>query len=270
MRPHYRCVIDMLPTNLPTRGMGEASWPPPPHSLALPPGEVHVWSVMLDISPERRVMLAATLSPDEIARVARFHFARDRERWIVGRSQLRHILGRYLCRDPASLTFGYKCACGDPHCTHPHRKPFLAHNTWLHFNVSHAGDRALVAVARDRHVGVDLERRQPADTLLSLAESICTSAELTTLRTFSVPTQTDILISLWTRKEAYLKARGIGLILSPQEIDTTFAPSASLLLTVSNDSSEAARWSLIDIPFGLDHAAALATEGNPATVRYWR
>ena len=266
-----RYSTDLLPTDTPQRAAGEATWPPPPHDLALPRDEIHVWSVLLDIAPEQRTVLAATLSPDEFARVARLHFARDRERWIAGRGQLRHILGRYLRRDPASLTFGYECACGDPNCTHPHRKPVLARDAWLCFNVSHAGDRALVAVARDRRVGVDLERRQPADTILPLAATICTPAELAPLSALPASAQADLLIALWTRKEAYLKARGIGLLLPPQEIDTAITPNEPpRLLTISGDPAEAARWSLTDLPYDTNHAAALTVEGDPILVRNWR
>ncbi len=254
-----RYSTDLLPTNI------------PPHDLALSRDDVHVWSVLLDIALERRTALAATLSLDELARVARLHFARDRERWIAGRGQLRHILGRYLRRDPASLAFDYECSCGDPCCTHLHRKPVLAHDPWLHFNVSHSGDRALVAVACDRRIGIDLERRQPADTILPLAATICTPNERAMLATLPALAQADLLISLWTRKEAYLKARGIGLLLPPQEIDTAIAPNEPpRLLTVSNDPAEAARWSLTDLPYDSNHAAALAVEGGPLSVRYWR
>lgn len=264
-------MTEMPSNEVPMCGAGEVNWPSPPHDLVLARDDVHVWSVPLDIEPGRRIALAAALAPDELARAARFHFARDRERWIAGRGQLRHILGRYLRRDPASLYFAYECACGDPNCTHPHRKPVLAHDPWLHFNVSHSGDRALVAVARDRRVGVDLERRQPDDSLLGVAESICTPAELATLRALTVPTQLATLLALWTRKEAYLKARGIGLLLPPQAIDTALVPDeVPRLLSISGDPAEAARWFLSDIPYDADYAAALVVEGDPVKVRYWR
>jgi 4'-phosphopantetheinyl transferase len=250
---------------------GEATWPPPPDAPLLPRDEAHVWSVPLDIQAERRIAFAASLSSDERSRVAHLHFARDRERWIAGRGHLRHILARYLRRDPASLTFRYECACGDPRCAHPHRKPALANYPWLQFNVSHSDGRALIAVTRDRRVGVDLECRRPADNILPLAETICSPAELAMLRTLPEASRAAALYALWTRKEAYLKARGIGLLLAPQEIDTTIAPGESArLLSVSGDSAEASRWFLADLNADPDHAAALASEGDPVTVRYWR
>jgi 4'-phosphopantetheinyl transferase len=264
-------MTDTTRAAAPEYPQGEANWPPPPDVLALPRDEVHVWSVSLDIGQGRRAALAATLSPDEFARVARLHFARDRERWIAGRGRLRQILGGYLGREPSSLAFGYECACGDPQCAHPHRKPVLAGGPWLQFNVSHSGDRALIAVARERRVGVDLERCQPAESLLPLAGTICSPAELATLRGLPEASQAAALIALWTRKEAYLKARGIGLLLAPQEIDSVVAPGEpARLIAVSGDRAEAARWFLADIRYDPAHGAALAVEGGPVGVRCWR
>ena len=251
--------------------LDEAPWiAPPSQHPALPSGEVHLWALHLDLSPGQRVELAATLSPDELARAARFHFAGDRQRWIAARGRLRHILGRYLQRDPASLAFAYACACGEPRCTQPHRKPVLAGDTWLNFNLAHARDLALVAVARDRRVGVDLEYRRPADELLPLADTICAPAELAALRGLPPAARATALLALWTCKEAYLKARGIGLLLAPQEVELALTPAGPpRLVRVSGDATEAARWSVADVPYGPGQIAALAVEGQPALIRYW-
>ncbi len=246
-------------------------WVAPPASYPdVPSGEVHLWAVRLDLPPGPRAELAATLSPDELARANRLHFARDRQRWIAARGQLRQLLGRYLQRDPAAVTFSYACACGDPHCAHAHRKPFLADESWLSFNLSHARDLALVAVTRDRRLGVDLEYQRPAEELLPLAGTICAPSELAALQRLPAAARASALLVLWTCKEAYLKARGIGLLLAPQAVELALAPDAPpRLLRVSGDAAEAARWSVANLPYGPDQVAALAVEGQPATLRYW-
>lgn len=264
----------MMDTNTPrrTESLVEAGrWPTPPKNIGLPCGEIHVWAVQLDLSPTRHIELASTLSADENAKAERLHFACDRRRWIASRGQLREILGHYVQRDPATLTFCYACTCGDPHCTHLHRKPTLAADSWLNFNLSHSGDLAIVAVVRDRRVGIDLECRRHVNELLPLAGMICSQAELAAISTLSESNQSMTLLSLWTCKEAYVKARGIGLLLPPEKIEFTVAlDGSSQLVRVAGDSDEAARWSVIYLPGLPNHVAALAVEGYSMASRHWR
>jgi len=250
----------------------DPGWPAPPsRHPALPSGEVHLWAARLDLAPGQSVELAATLSPDERARAARFHFAKDRRRWIAARGQLRRILGGYLRRDPAAVAFDYVCGCGAPRCSHAHRKPQLADDTWLNFNLSHARDLALIAVTRDRRVGVDLEYLRPAAELLPLADTICAPADLVALRGLPAADRATALLTLWTCKEAYLKARGIGLLLAPQEVELAIGPAdPTRLIRVSGDAVEAARWSVANVPYGPEQVAAFAVEGQPALIRYWQ
>src|SRR5207245_1715236 len=109
-------------------------------------GEVHVWRVPLsENDPEQ---LGALLSRDEWIRAERFHFERDRARFICGRGLLRTILGRYLNTDPRDLTF----------VEGPYGKPELTGiPSSLRFNLSHSDDLMLLAVTHARAVGVDLE-----------------------------------------------------------------------------------------------------------------
>ena len=127
------------------------AWVAPPPRVALPCDAVHVWRVGLIDPPDHVNHLAASLSPDERDRADRFHFERDRHRYVIGRGTLRTILGAYLGVPPGSLRFGYG----------PSGKPFVAEPAdaaRLQFNLSHAGALALVAVAHGRAVGVDLEQ----------------------------------------------------------------------------------------------------------------
>lgn len=246
-------------------------WPAPPPAVRLTPDDVHVWAVSLDVPAGEAAGLAAVLSPDERARASRHRFARDRGRWVAGRGQLRRILGRYLRRDPAALVFDYACACGDPCCAHSHRKPVLAGDPWPHFNVSHSGGLALIAVTRGRAVGIDLEGRLPSDQIVPLAPTFCAPAELDAIRAMPAVSQARVLIDLWTCKEAYLKARGLGLMLCPREVEFAILPGGQPhLLRVSGDAGEARRWTLAGLPSIPGYSAALVVAGEAQAVRGWR
>src|SRR5690242_15800439 len=120
-----------------------STWNRPPTALQLGIGEVHVWRAYLPAQSPRSAALATLLSADEQMKAARFHFARDRERYILARGLLREILQRYLAVAPKDLQFSYG----------PHGKPALAapaDGGWMHFNLSHAHDSTLYAFCRDQ------------------------------------------------------------------------------------------------------------------------
>src|ERR1700690_2111518 len=110
----------------------------------LKPDDVHLWRARLVSTPELR----ETLSPAEWIRAERYHFPRDRERFIAARGLLRSILASYLKLDPCDLGFS----------SGPHGKPEL-HNVCspLRFNLSHSDDMMLLAISHSREIGVDLE-----------------------------------------------------------------------------------------------------------------
>lgn len=177
------------------------------------------------------------MSPAERDRAARFLVASSRRRYVVARSLLRILLGRYLGRHPAevALTAG------------PFGKPRLADSlTALHFNLSHSDDLAVYAFAREREVGVDLERIQKVAEWQDIAASFFDESEAATLRTLDETQRDSAFIGAWTRHEASLKVPGQGLG-GPRPEDSA---------TVS--------FCPIEPPAGF--AAALAVEGPPAIV----
>jgi 4'-phosphopantetheinyl transferase len=148
----------------------------------------------------------ALLSADELARASRFHFERDRARYTASRGVLRSILARYLDADPASLVFERG----------PHGKPALVNPaTTLRFNVSHSEDLLLLAVAHAREVGVDLEAMRESVHFEMLSDHYFTPEDAWALRTAPEPERTWRFFELWTRTEAQLKARGLGLTEKP-------------------------------------------------------
>jgi len=152
--------------------------------------QVDLWTVSLkNPSPGH-------LSEDEIARANRFKFEEDRIRWTRARSSLRVILSRYAGDDPARLAFIY----GE------HGKPALLPFSDIEFNLSHAGDWAMIAVARSIPVGVDIERIRPNVDMVPLLQRLGET---------DLPNAMQELYQVWTRREAKSKAAGGALFDKP-------------------------------------------------------
>ena len=224
-------------------------------TYALGEADVHVWRAALDRPPDRVAALAALLSPDERDRAARFHFARDRRRYTVGRGVLRRLLGAYLGVPGDGLVFSYG----------PQGKPALASGD-LRFNLAHTGAVALYAVTRRREVGVDIEGFRPDFATDEIAERFFSDAERRALRALAPAERCRAFFSCWARKEAYIKALGGGLSIPLDGFDVSLAPGEpAALLATRPIAADAARWTLAEIEAGPDAAAALAVEG-----RGWR
>jgi 4'-phosphopantetheinyl transferase len=242
----------------------EQPWNMPPSVLTLSRQDVHVWRTSLDLSPEHIRRLRQFLAADEITRAERFYFEKDRQHFIVARGVLRVILSRYLGIAPRRLVFSYSS----------YGKPALAMapgNDWLRFNVSHSHTLGLYAVARSREVGIDVEHiRANVDSEL-IAESYFSPREVAALRALPADQRRDAFFTCWTRKEAYIKARGEGLSFPLDRFDVSLAPGepAALLRTLG-DPLEACRWSLQALAPGAGYMAALAVEGHDWQLSRWQ
>jgi 4'-phosphopantetheinyl transferase len=222
---------------------------------------VHVWLGQLEPPPEVLRRCAALLSADEQQRAARFYFPRDANRFTVARGTLRTLLGHYLGEAPHSLRF----------VEGTHGKPALAgSDVSLHFNISHSHQLALVAVAREREVGVDIERLRPEVAGEKIAERFFSTAEVATLRALPTEQQVEGFFNCWARKEAYIKGRGLGLALQLDAFDVSLVPGQpAALLATRGPAQDGRQWQLYDLPAVPGYAAALAVEGAPVLVQNW-
>ncbi len=231
---------------------------------ALADGEVHVWRAALDPEPVRVREFAGVLSRDERERAGRFLVERDRRRFIVCRGVLRTLLGGYLGVAPRSLRFRYGS----------HGKPALASGSGKHplrFNLSHADEIAFFGVTLRREIGIDLEPLRAGFATDEIAERFFSPAEIASLRTLSRTDRPRAFFRCWTRKEAYLKARGDGLSLPLDRFDVSLLPAQpAALLCAPGDPQEASRWSLSDLPAGPGYVAAIAVQGRGWRLTCWR
>lgn len=207
-------------------------------------------------------MLARTLTTDEKQRANELRSSRDRDRFVLSRGVLRSLLGRYLRREPSSVAFSY-AAEGKPEICQ------LSHDTDLRFNCSHSGDRALVAITRERRIGVDIEARRHLPDLERLAQLVLGKGEMAQLQALPPPQREGSFFRYWTRKEAYVKATGEGLKHPLDEIEMPLGVRQHLVRTAVTGVAQSERWTVQDLAAGSGYAAALAVEGNGYRLAGW-
>jgi 4'-phosphopantetheinyl transferase len=237
------------------------SWEPSLDRLALADGEVHVWRASLGYSESVLPRFEAALAADEKARAHRFIFQPDRNSYIVARGVLRELLGKYLNRGPSEIEFDYGAQ----------GKPALR-SGWsqsgVQFNVSHSHGTVLFAFAVARQVGVDVELVRPDFAGEKIAERFFSPQEVRELRSLPAAVQDEGFFLCWTRKEAYIKARGEGLQIPLKSFHVSLTPSKPARLQ-ANDSS---RWSLRSLRLEGRYVGALVGEGKGWKLRgfKWR
>ena len=239
--------------------MQHDNWTSPPDSLHIESRHVDVWRIFLNLQADSIKLAESTLSADEAQRAARFHFPKDRDHFIAAHGILRHIVGRYLHRKPGELIFS----------VNQYGKPALV-NSDLEFNLSHSGDFALLAVTQNRKVGVDVERIRQGISSHVIAQQYFSKAEVAELQSLPMEQREAAFFTCWTRKEAYIKAQGIGLSLPLESFDVSLSPNEpAMLRAVRPDSQEAARWTLFSLNVVPKYAGALAVEGLDLDFRFW-
>ncbi len=225
--------------------------------IPLPVDEVHAWTASRDGAEPVVEAMRGLLDDDERARADRFLSPVDRRRFAVGRGLLRTILGRYLGRPPEGLRF----------VANAHGKPSLdpasGVDPTLRFNLAHSGSLILIGLARGRDLGVDIERVRPDFGGEALAGRFFAPGEVATLRGLPAEARTLAFFHGWTRKEAYIKAKGKGLAIPLDEFEVAIDPSRpAALLSTRPDPLDAARWSLVELATEPGYVAAACVEGH--------
>jgi 4'-phosphopantetheinyl transferase len=241
--------------------MFNANWTIP-DACQLVEGELHVWLVDLELCRDQFQALWKNLSPDEHYRAERYFRLADQNRFVLMRGVVRELLGRYLSVPARSLEFK-ETGTGKPFVVSPR---FFAS-----FNISHSQDQGIVAIAKAGTIGVDLEWMDPALDRRMLTKRCLSQREREALRALPEADKDDGFLVCWTRKEAFLKAAGMGLSLEMSLVDTALIPGQPARLLAVNGNEEYARqWFLADLPAVPDHHAAIAAEGQNWTLRCWR
>jgi len=228
---------------------------------------VDIWYWPLDVASAG--LDDTVISADERVRADRLHSAVHRSAFIAARTGLRTVLASYAGATPDALVFA----------TGAHGKPALdgsdvGRTSALHFNLSHAGGFAALAVCRTHPVGIDIE--QPRLVSRNLPQRFFSPDEAIELdRLADGPAWEDAFFRIWTRKEAVLKALGTGLSLDTRTFTVSIGNTAPLTVSgIEPEASDDRLWQLMSLePPGPTHVAALAVRSidQPAvTYRQWR
>ena len=213
--------------------------------LVLPVDAPHCELWRIDLDQHVPAAALAKLSADEAARARRFVFERDRHRFIAAHAALRQVLGQHSGQAGERLRF----------VAGRFGKPALA-SADLHFNLSHSHGTGLVALSTRDELGVDVEVLRPMPDALALAAAYFSPAEQAALAACPAAQRDRAFFVCWTRKEACLKAVGIGLDLATNGFDVGIAPVAQTVTLATPDGVEQLR--LQSFEDGDDTIGALA------------
>ena len=243
-----------------------AAWPPArarPGSVSSPPwlspgpDDIHVWWIDLEgIERDAR----AVLSAHERAKATRFRHPRDGARWTAARVALRQILAGYTGDHPAELRLAHG-ACG---------KPALVGGSPLRFSLSHASERAVLAVAWEREVGIDLEPIDPDLDVSSLLAVVCSQTEATHIDAQPPAARLEAFLACWTLKEAYLKGTGAGLSRDPRMIEMELLPDGWTTVRDSVVAKQGPPWRVHLLDAGPGWIAAVAISGQEPAIMVYR
>lgn len=214
---------------------------------------VEVWPVQLRGSGATISRLRALLSDDELERALRFRGENLQHAYILARGALRLLLAHSLGRAPAEIDLAYE----------PAGKPFLP-GSLLNFNVSHSGQVALYAFTRRCEVGVDVECMRSLPDMHDIAHRFFHPAEVVDLLALPEDQRARGFFDCWARKEAYMKATGLGLSTPLDSFRVHLAPGEARLVECADGG--ACEWSLHDLQVVPGYAAALAYRDRPRPV----
>jgi len=206
-------------------------WVVPVGIPELPDNEVHIWRASLEMDSATLRRFEGSQAYDEKIRAERFIFDRDRNRFIAARGVLRDVLGRYLQCPPHTIDFVYG----------PRGKPAIAsggERPTIHFNLSHAHGLALIGITRKREIGIDVELIRPDFASEDIAKRYFSPKEIDCLNRLPGERKTEAFFLCWTRKEAYIKAKGDGLHIPLDRFDVSLSPDEPAQLSSADES----RW----------------------------
>jgi 4'-phosphopantetheinyl transferase len=238
---------------------GSVEWPRPNETPQLADNTIDVWRASLALDSATLQRLEDTLAEDERVRAGRFIFERDRNAFVAARGILRNLLGRYLDSALQSVEFVYG----------PRGKPAISNQRQsrhpICFNLSHAHGIALIGIGRAREIGVDVELIRPEFAGEEIAKRYFSPSEVEELGSLPAELRAEGFFLCWTRKEAYIKAKGDGLHI-PLE---SFAVSLTPGLPAKLNSADHSQWSLRSLAPEPGYAAAIVAEGHDWLLRQW-
>ncbi len=220
--------------------------------------DIHIWIVELNsLKKEEIDFISTNLNEEEIAKEKRFRFTADRKRYVLTHGLKRFLIGKYLNVLPESLSF-YK---------NKFKKPFVENNSEnLNFSISYSNDLLGIAVGFGKYrMGLDIEKIDPVFDYSSIVSNYFTSAEKARLRKDQ---SNEFFYSLWTRKEAVMKALGTGLSNKIANISVHNNSLEIIDYSDRNQSNASSKFNLSTYRYNKDYQISLAHEMTTPRVRH--
>ena len=221
-------------------------------------GHIVVWMARISQAQDSLPDLQPCLDPRDRERVARFRFSEDRARFTLGRGLLRKCVGEYLHQQPETIVLAYT----------NRNRPVLAQDDSIQFSISHTHDLVAVALTADARIGIDLEHIHPTPDLPELAERILSAQDLKTFQSLPRDEALTAFFRVWTRKEAYLKARGEGITEGLQEISVSLGPEEISSVADTRDESAATTWRLLSLPVPEGYMGSIACDDAEKSLHF--
>ncbi len=239
--------------------MSKFNWSSPEHDVSLSPSELHVWRAWLDQDDHHQSDHQSLLSHAEIDVANKFFFARDRNRYINSRGILRCILGRYLSTEPHEITIDR----GE------HGKPLLEKSPYqMEFNLSHSRGLGIFVFAIGKRIGIDVEYIRPLSDYEQIAKFFLTSNEMEALCQLPEEIRLQGFYKAWTRKEAFVKALGVGIGNALHKFEVSVSPFEEPTINeIHQGIKDVSHWKLLDLEPAPSYVAALAVEASEFSLR---
>ncbi len=219
--------------------------------------DVHIWRIDLSDPSNAESAFLNLLSADERQRADKFHFEKDRSRFIVRRSMLRKLLSSYLDMPPVELNFVYN----------NFEKPALELEIPIRFNSSSSKGIGMVAITLTARIGIDIEFVDAAFPKLEIAEKYFSTDEVSAIRDLQPELQTAAFFDCWTKKEAYIKAVGDGMSHPlPNLVISSKKPDS---FSIDATSEETKGWCVTSFIPEQNYIASLAYESGQKAVKYF-
>lgn len=239
----------------------KTSWHSPKIFPTITTDEIHVWVAVLDFSEDKLADFYKTFSEHEQTRAKHFHFEKDRKRFIGARGVLRTLLSQYIIGDPKNIQFTYSS----------HGKPALVNDPSLRFNVSHSQNVALFAFSKQYELGVDIETMEKSREIVAIAKRFFTANESKLIDHLKGKAQNQAFFNGWTRKEAFLKALGMGLSYPLKQVEVTMSPEdPAKFIALYDKNLNMNDWSLYNLKYTDNFAAALVVKGIPNRISLFK
>jgi 4'-phosphopantetheinyl transferase len=215
--------------------------------------EIHVWVVDMRASESQCATLRCWLDYLEIEGASHIPDLQRRRSFLVAHGVLRCLLARYLACDPAEIELARE----------PEGKPQLAFSGSMQFNMTRSGEWAAFAFSSNCIVGVDLEQVRALPELPNIIRRVLCAEEAAELMLLSESDRERGFFCCWTRKEAYSKAVGLGLLAAFDKFRVAAHPDQpAQMIHIGSDAAAAAAWMIDDLPMPDGYAGALAYPGS--------